>query len=406
MDRGEAHRGLVSRRSFLKLAAMACGSLALYACGAGRETSQPSPAVPRETPETGGATPAGPSLRAMIAQMLVVGFRGLTATEADIAPVIRQEGLGGVVLFDFDVPTRSPLRNVQSPQQVRELTEGLQALYRTTLIICADQEGGLVARLNEKHGFPPTVSHQELGERNDPAYTRQQAGQMAATLASVGINLNLAPVVDVNVNPANPVIGSLGRSFSSDPLIVAAQAREFVRAHHKHGVLCTLKHFPGHGSSRQDSHLGFVDVTETWSPDELVPYRELIASGDADVVMTAHVFNARLDPRYPATLSRDIITGLLRQELRFDGVVISDDMQMGAIRQHYSYEGAVELAINAGVDILAIANNSVYEPDIALRAIELIERLVREGRVPEARIRESYARIQRLKSRLSRSPAP
>ncbi len=121
--------------------------------------------------------------------------------------------------------------------------------------------------------------------------------------------------------------------------------------------------------------------------------------------MTAHVFNARLDPRYPATLPREVIAGLLRQELRFDGAVIADNMQMGAIRQHYPYEGAVELAINAGVDILAIANNSVYEPDIALRTIELIERLVREGRVPEARIREPYARAQRLKSRLSRAPA-
>ncbi|HXG42788.1 MAG TPA: glycoside hydrolase family 3 N-terminal domain-containing protein [Dehalococcoidia bacterium] len=339
----------------------------------------------------------------MIAQLLVVGFRGLTAAEADVAAVIREEGLGGVVLFDFDVPTRSPLRNVQSPQQVRELTRGLQALSSAPLIICVDQEGGRVARLNEGHGFPPTVSHEELGRRNDVAYTRQQAGQMAATLASVGINLNLAPVVDINVNPDNPVIGRLGRSFSADPRIVTTQAREFVRAHREHGVLCTLKHFPGHGSSSQDSHLGFVDVTQSWSPEELLPYRELIASGDADVVMTAHVFNARLDPQHPATLSRRTITGLLREELGFDGVVISDDMQMGAIRDHYSYEGAVELALNAGVDVLAIANNSVYEPDIARRTIDLIERLVREGRVPEGRIRESYARVQRLKSRLLRA---
>ncbi|GBD13305.1 Beta-hexosaminidase [bacterium HR24] len=207
--------------------------------------------------------------------------------------------------------------------------------------------------------------------------------------------------MDVNLNPQNPIIGRLGRSFSADPRAVTDHALEFIRAHHQRGVLCTLKHFPGHGSSRADTHLGFVDVTDTWSPVELEPYRHIIAAGEADVVMTAHVFNARLDPDYPATLSRKTIGGLLRGELGFQGVVMSDDLQMGAIRERYSYERAVELCILAGVDLLAIANNSIYEPDIVPRTVDLVERLVRQGRVPEERIRESYARIQRLKSRLA-----
>jgi beta-N-acetylhexosaminidase len=161
-----------------------------------------------------------------------------------------------------------------------------------------------------------------------------------------------------------------------------------------------LKHFPGHGSSRDDSHLGFVDVTNTWARAELEPYARLIAAGQCDAVMTAHIFNANLDPSLPATLSERIITGLLRDELRFDGVIVSDDMQMKAISDHYGFETAIRLAMEAGVDILAIANNSVFEPDVAARAIAVIQRLVQEGRISAARIEQSYQRIMRLKARL------
>lgn len=415
MDEAGAGRTL-SRRAFLQAAGAAAASVFLAACSAGEGEQAASPPAgnePGASPSAGASpTPAGtpsggasptalPPLRAMIAQMLVVGFRGLTARDADVAPYIRDPGLGGVVLFDYDVPLGIPVRNIQGPAQVRALTAGLKGLSAAPLIVCCDQEGGQVARLNERYGFPPTVSAQALGERNDLSYTRQQAGAMAATLAGAGVNLNLAPVVDVNLNPQNPIIGRLGRSFSADPRAVTDHALEFIRAHHQRGVLCTLKHFPGHGSSRADTHLGFVDVTDTWSPVELEPYRHIIAAGEADVVMTAHVFNARLDPDYPATLSRKTIGGLLRGELGFQGVVMSDDLQMGAIRERYSYERAVELCILAGVDLLAIANNSIYEPDIVPRTVDLVERLVRQGRVPEERIRESYARIQRLKSRLA-----
>src|SRR5690606_10098573 len=168
---------------------------------------------------------------------------------------------------------------------------------------------------------------------------------MAATLAEAGINLNLAPVVDVNVNPDNPVIGQLERSFSGDPDVVTEQAKAFIEAHHEHGVLCTLKHFPGHGSSEADSHLGFVDVTNLWSRQELEPFRNLIDAGLADAIMTAHIFNANWDSEHPATLSRAVITGILREELGYDGVVITDDMQMGAIRDFYGFEAAVVMSV-------------------------------------------------------------
>jgi beta-N-acetylhexosaminidase len=143
-----------------------------------------------------------------------------------------------------------------------------------------------------------------------------------------------------------------------------------------------------------------VDVTDTWARTELEPYANIIQAGQADAIMTAHVFNANLDSEYPATLSRPTITGILREELGYGGVVISDDMQMGAIADHYGFETAIQKSIEAGVDIIAIANNSVYEEDIAARTVALIKQLVQDGRVDEARIHESYQRIQRLKSKL------
>jgi beta-N-acetylhexosaminidase len=166
-------------------------------------------------------------------------------------------------------------------------------------------------------------------------------------------------------------------------------------------VLTALKHFPGHGSALGDSHAGFVDVTDTWSEVELEPFANIIAAGQADTVMTAHVFNANLDPDYPATLSHATITGILREQLGFDGVVYTDDMQMGAIRDNFGYEEAVRLAIGAGVDIIAVGNNLQYDPGIIGQTLDIIRAAVDAGDISEARIDESYARIMALKARLA-----
>lgn len=332
--------------------------------------------------------------------MLLMGFRGLTVEEAgEIASDIRDRNLGGILLFDTDQPTHSAVRNVESPAQLAALIGGLHALAATSLLVAIDEEGGLVARLDQRHGFPPTLSAADLGARGDVAFTRQAGDQIAETLSSVGVNLNLAPVVDLNVNPTNPIIGSLGRSFSADPSVVTAQAEAFIEGHRSVGVLTTLKHFPGHGSSTGDTHLRVVDVTGTWSAVELEPFRNIVKERLADAVLTAHVFNSKLDAEHPATLSVPTITGILRDQIGWDGVVISDDMQMGAIRQAYGYSDALRLAILAGVDILTIAQQQVYEPGIVKSTIDIIEGLVIDGSLSEARIDESYRRIQALKSR-------
>jgi len=342
------------------------------------------------------------NLDIMIGQMLMIGFRGLEVDDEHfIVRDIRERHLGGVVLFDYDVPTQSPVRNVQSPAQVKALVASLQTISDTPLLVAIDHEGGRVTRLGEQYGFPPTVSHQHLGELNDLAVTHEQAASMAKTLAELGINLNFAPVVDVNTNPENPIIAKHERSFSADPQIVTEHALAFIEAHHEWGVRCSLKHFPGHGSSAGDSHLGLTDVTGTWARVELEPYAAIIEAGQADTVMTAHVFNANLDPDYPATLSRATVTGILRKELGYDGVVLSDCLQMRAISDYYGFETAIQKAIEAGVDMILFANNSVYEEDIAARAIALVKRLIEDGAVSAARIEKSYRRICRLKSGLS-----
>ncbi|MGH2382692.1 MAG: glycoside hydrolase family 3 protein [Candidatus Limnocylindria bacterium] len=366
--------------------------------------SSPTPSTRR--PPSPAPTAVGPDLRIKIGQMLLVGFRG-TSVDAGSQVVrdISEHSLGGVVLFDVDMPTRTPSRNVESPDQLRRLVADLQAAAATTtagipLLVAIDQEGGQVARLDPDHGFPATESAAQLGARGDSAYTESNATALATTLAAAGINLNLAPVVDLDVNPANPIIGELDRSYSADADVVVEHALAFIRGHHAAGVRTALKHFPGHGSAAGDTHAGMVDVTNAWSDVELVPFARIIDAGTADAIVTAHVFDATIDADRPATLSTATINGMLRQSLGYDGVVISDDMQMGAIRDAFGYEEAVALAIEAGVDILTIANQQVFEEGIVARTIEIIGDHVASGRIEEARIDESHRRIRALKETL------
>ena len=375
-----------SRRAFLKGAALAGAVAAVPAlmsgCGSG-----------------GGA--AEPPLEQKIAQMLMVGFRGLTLEQSNyIYRDIQEHRIGGIILFDRDAKLKTYGRNITSPDQLKALTASLRALSATPLFIAVDQEGGNVVRLKERYGFPPTVTAQYLGSLNNPAITRMYADSIAATLAENGLNMNFAPVVDLNVNPASPAIGALERSFSADPAIVTSHARIFVETHDQNRVSTCFKHFPGHGSATSDSHLGFVDVTDTWSERELEPYRNLINEGNARMVMTAHVFNRHIDPDLPATLSKPFITGMLREKLGFNGVVVTDDLQMQGLTQFFDYKTIIEKSILAGVDIILVSNNLEYDPEITPATISHLVDLVRSGRITEQRINESYRRIIAMKERL------
>lgn len=350
----------------------------------------------------GGAIAASPThlgLDHKIGQMLMIGFRGMEVDSNHfIHRDIRRHHLGGVILFDYDVVKQQAVRNIASPEQVKALVSVLQGASRVPLLVAVDQEGGKVARLKVGYGFPETVSHGSLGRLDDLETTARHSALLAENLATLGIGLNLAPVVDLCVNPENPVIAKLDRCFSAKPEVVTRHALGYIAAHHQRGILTTLKHFPGHGSSRSDSHLGFTDVSDTWTPAELEPYARMIEAGQVDAIMTAHVFNSRLDTEVPATLSQATIGGLLRGKLGFDGVVISDDMQMGAITAHYGFETAIRKALEAGVDILVFGNNLSYDEEIVPRAIKVIRNLVDTGVISEARIDQSYQRIMRLKN--------
>jgi beta-N-acetylhexosaminidase len=356
----------------------------------------------RAEPESIGTEDGSEELDLWIGQMLMVGFRGTELNEGDpFLEVVEDFQLGGVVLFDYDVPSKSAVRNIVAFPQVKRLTAQLQSAARVPLFIAIDQEGGKVARLKEKHGFPATMSAGELGRRDEESLTRSSAEAVADLLTDLGINLNFAPVLDLAINPDNPIIAALERSYGADPDRVLRHGRWTIEEFHRKGLLSAVKHFPGHGSSRDDSHLGLPDVTREWNRVELEPFRRLIQEQLPDLVMTAHLYNASWDEEYPATLSRQVLTTMLRQELGFQGVIVSDDMQMGAIVQNYTLEKGIERAVEAGIDILLFSNNSGYDPEIASKAFHILRDLVRRDVIPQERIQESYLRILKLKGELS-----
>jgi len=344
-----------------------------------------------------------PDLRHQIARMLMIGVRG-TGPELndEMKRLVSDLGVGGIILYEYDAISHSRPRNISSAKQVSQLVANLKQAASSPLLIGIDQEGGKVSRLKTTYGYPPTVTAQYLGTLDNDDTTTFYAERTAEMVHSAGINLNFAPVVDLNINPQCPVIGKLERSFSPDPDVVTRCASFFYDKQKLTGVLTTYKHFPGHGSSTTDSHGGFTDITETWQPLELEPYSRLIKAGKCELIMTAHVFNAHLDPEYPATLSTNILQHILRDSLNFKGVIVSDDMMMGAITQNWGLETALYRAIKAGVDLLIFSNNvDTYDPQIADRAISLIEKMVKDGRISPARIAESYNRITKLHNQLN-----
>ena len=256
----------------------------------------------------------------------------------------------------------------------------------------------MVSRLKTKYGFPAFASAQQCAAAGDDS-VRHYARLTAQTLHDMGINLDFAPCVDVNVNPQCPVIGKIERSFSDNPTRVAHCAAIWVDELQRLGVTACLKHFPGHGSSKKDSHLGLADVSNTWQPVELEPYRRLIGSShDVRMVMTTHVFNARLDSLYPATLSPATLGTLLRDSLHFGGVIITDDLAMGAMTIQYPFEEILLRAILAGADMLCLSNNGqVYNPDVVPQSVDIILNLVRTGRLSADRIHQSAQRIRAMK---------
>jgi beta-N-acetylhexosaminidase len=352
------------------------------------------------------------SLRDKIGQMLIMGFEGKEVNHhSPIVQSMLNENIGGVILFDYNYQTKRFDKNIESPQQVQQLNAQLQQFAQLAnqshnrpllpLLISVDYEGGSVDRLKVKYGFPATLSAADVGKMSE-SDASEAANRMARTLKESGFNLNFAPVLDVNVNVDNPIIGKLDRSFSDDASTVSRYANVYANSFLSHGIQCAYKHFPGHGSSTADSHLGFVDVTDTWKPYELEPYSSLLGYEQAcGMIMTAHVINRQLDETgLPATLSYEMLTKVLREKLQFDGVIITDDMQMKAISDHYGLEQSIKLAINAGADMLIFGNQLSDKPQDSKAIVDMIEIAVNAGYISQDRIDDAYQHILVLKQSL------
>jgi beta-N-acetylhexosaminidase len=344
--------------------------------------------------------PADQRLDAMIGQMIMVGFLGDNERDAGVKAVRDQlaKGIvGGVVLYP---------ENIGSNTELRTLTAFLRNANSVLVpFIAVDQEGGKVQRLTRRNGHRYFPSAWSVGR--NPAYASADSAEklyatMAEDLAYAGFNLNFGPVVDLNINPANPVIGQRDRSFSADPNTVTSLARAFIVAHRNADIVTVAKHFPGHGSSRVDSHKALADVSESWREIEIEPYRALAQQHLLDAVMLGHIYHPTFSDgaKLPASLSGRAVRALRDQPIGFDGMVVSDDMEMGGVADDYSLEERVIKAVNAGTDLLVISNVQSQDVELGPKIHAIIADAVHDGRIARSRIDKAYAKVAALKRRL------
>ncbi len=329
-----------------------------------------------------------------LGQLFVIGFDGITAPEA-ARELLRREGAGGVILFK---------RNVESLEQVVELNRALFQLGSDDrpVVVSVDQEGGRVARLRGICTDLPAM--RRIGELcvGDGDLPYRVGAMMARELSALGFHLDFAPVLDVDTNADNPVIGD--RSFARDARLVAEAGVQLIRGMQQAGVAACGKHFPGHGDTAQDSHFELPALEhdmERLEQVELLPFRAAIDAGVASL-MTAHVVFRPLDDTLPATLSAPVLTSLLRERMGYDGVVISDDLEMKAVADRWEIEELVRLGLNAGVDLFLVC----HDHDKQARAIEAAHRLVERGDVAKEKVLAALSRVARLKARFIGAPAP
>ncbi|RTE03557.1 beta-N-acetylhexosaminidase [Paenibacillus whitsoniae] len=338
------------------------------------------------------------TLREKIGQMLLCGFEGTASTER-VKELIQEHHVGGVIYF---------ARNVENIEQVAALSNEVQQLAAASdtwpLWVSIDQEGGMVARITEGVALMPgqmALAAGAMGEQEGDQALNHEAAYASAyisgrELRALGINLNFAPVLDVNNNSKNPVIGV--RSFGESAELVADFGVRAVQGYQDANVVATAKHFPGHGDTSVDSHLDLPTIAHDQARIrslELVPFVKAIGHG-VDAIMSSHIYFPAFEPeKRPATLSKAVLTGLLREELGFDGVIMTDCMEMNAIAVHYGTVAASVMAIEAGADLVLIS----HRMDLQLGAIDAIEQAVQDGRISEARIDASVARLLALKTR-------
>lgn len=346
------------------------------------------------------------TLSELIGSSLMFGLRGCTLNEDEIrADVDALKGVKckGVILFDHDIAGNHH-RNVINPEQLQRFIADLRHELGGDLIVAVDQEGGAVARLTPERGFLSTVCAEEFADWAE-IDRRQYATNQAKQLRSLGIDLNLAPCVDLAIEPDSAIIAGKRRAFGEDHDTVVACAGAVIECSGEVGVRCCIKHYPGHGSTLIDTHMGMCDISETHSPEEERVYRTLIDRfGDSIAVMAGHLSDKRVDDRLPASVSPAHLTGRLRGTLGFDGVIISDSIDMRAVRDRFGEGRAALMALMAGCDLVIDGFNApgYREPGGQVRIVNAISEAIQGGRwgVGEERLAQSRARIDRFMGRV------
>lgn len=345
------------------------------------------------------------TLSELIGSLLMLGVRGCTlsedSTRADV-DALRAIHCKGVILFDHDIAGNHH-RNILNPEQLERFIADLRGELGEDLIVAIDQEGGQVSRLKQERGFLPSVSAAEFAvwEEMDQ---RQHAQRHARQLAQLGIDLNLAPCVDLAVEPDSPIIAEKGRSFGADHDAVVRCAGIMIEAQREAGVASCIKHFPGHGSALLDSHLGMCDISATHTDEETRVFETLIEGyGSGIAIMAGHLIDKRVDPRLPASLSAAHLMGVLRGRIGFRGVVISDSLDMRAITDQFGGGESAPMALMAGCDLVIDGFNApgYRDPGGAVRIMDAISTAIRSGRWPdgEQHLAQSKARVDRLMGR-------
>lgn len=358
-----------------------------------KQTSSPSAASPEQSADSLTAQIAGMTLEEKIGQMLLVGIDG-TQLDSQAKRMIAEDNVGGIILYKD---------NIQSLKSMVTLINDLKKSNHDNpvpLFMSVDQEGGKVSRMSEEYAAMPGSG--KVGEAGNPDSARTMGSLLAREVLSAGFNMNFAPVLDINSNPDNPVIGD--RSFGSTAGVVTPLGIAEMKGIAEAGVIPVVKHFPGHGDTSVDSHLELPVVNKTaagLAKLEWLPFQAAIQE-QADAVMVAHILYPKLDPDKPASLSKPIIGELLRDQMGFDGVVITDDLTMGAITDHYTLAAAAVDTVLAGSDILLIAHE--YKNEQAARQALLAS--VKDGTIAETRIDESVYRILALKQKFKLSDKP
>lgn len=336
----------------------------------------------------------------LIGQLIIAGFRSDKVSDTtNICRYIKKYKLSGVILYDEDLEKIGPgTRNIKSPGQIKKLTDNLQSASETPLFISIDQEGGHVNRLKPSYGFQEFPSWKHIGSLDNTLITREFSNSISSALFKAGINLNFAPVLDLDYGDET-YIGKLERAFHGNPKKVIEHSKIFIETLRNDNIISCGKHFPGQGSGFGDTHQGFIDISAYWSVADLLPYTELIESNHLDLIMVSHVFNDKFDTELPSSLSHETITNSLRNDLNFKGAVICDDPSMKAISDNYELENMFSLMINAGVDLLCLGNNLKYDPHYIPKAVKAIKNSIEKNNIPIEKLHQAIQRINTLKNK-------